>query len=194
MRKRVFGRHLKRDTNERKALFKNLMTELILRERITTTEEKAKSVRGKVEKLITKAKKKGPQSEYLLQPYLSADAVKKMIADVSVRFADRPGGYTRIIKLGNRFNDNASMAVIELVDRKEEVVNTFVKSNKDQKTQEEEIEDLDEIQEAEIVAEEPNKKTTKGTKEPKEKKAEKKEKVTEKEKAKTQKQKVSKGK
>ncbi|HSW97212.1 MAG TPA: 50S ribosomal protein L17 [Candidatus Saccharimonadales bacterium] len=186
MRKRVFGRHLKRDTNERKALFKNLMTELILRERITTTEEKAKSVRGKVEKLITKAKKKGQQSEYLLQPYLSADAVKKMIAELSSRFADRPGGYTRIIKLGNRVNDNASMAVIELVDRKEEVVNTFVKGKKDQKIQEAEIEDLDEIQEAEIITEEPKKKITK--------KPVKNEAVAEKQKAKSQKQKVSKGK
>lgn len=190
MRKRVFGRHLKRDTNERKALFKNLMTELILRERITTTEEKAKSIRGKVEKLITKAKNKGAQSEYLLQPYLSAEAVKKMISELGTRFASRPGGYIRIVKLGNRFNDNASMAVIELVDRKEEVVNNSPTTKKSEKVQEAEIDDLDEIQEAEIIAEEPKKKIVKKvTAKPVKKEA-----VTEKQKAKTQKQKISKGK
>lgn len=188
MRKRVFGRHLKRDTNERKALFKNLMTELVLHEKITTTEEKAKSIRGQVEKLITKAKRKGAQSEYLLQPYFSSEAVKKIITDIAVRFANRPGGYTRIVKLGNRFNDNASMAVIELVDRKEEVVNNHPVAKKNQKAVEPEVTDLDEIQEAEIVAEEPKKRSVKKAAAKPEKKAE------EKEKAKKQKQKVSKGK
>jgi len=174
MRKRVFGRHLKRDTNERKALFKNLMTELVLHEKITTTEEKAKAIRGQFEKLITKAKRKGQQSEYLLQPYLSAEAVKKVIIDVSPRFINRPGGYTRLIKIGNRFSDNASMAIIELVDKKE-----IVKHQELVKTSDiEDLEEINEIQEAEIVIEKPKKKTTKKTKEEpkKEKKTIKKEK------------------
>jgi large subunit ribosomal protein L17 len=176
MRKRVFGRHLKRDTNERKALFKNLMTELVLHEKISTTEEKAKSIRGQVEKLITKAKRKGQASEYLLQPYVSSEAVKKIISELAIRFATRPGGYTRIIKLGNRFNDNASMVIIELVDKKEVEI----------KKQDVSPEDLDlsaveqEIQEAEIVTEAPKKKVVKVKKETKEKKEpkEKKEKVS----------------
>lgn len=155
MRKRVFGRHLKRDTNERKALFKNLLTELVLREKITTTEEKAKAIRAQAEKLITKAKRKGAQAEYLLQPYVSAEAVKKLMSDLSSRFASRPGGYTRLTKLGNRFGDNASMVVIELVDQASALVKV------DKKIVQEEIAEAlpeaTEIQEAEIVIEEPKK-------------------------------------
>lgn len=166
MRKRVFGRHLKRDTNERKALFKNLMTELVLHEKISTTEEKAKSIRGQVEKLITKAKRKGQAAEYLLQPYLSSEAVKKVISDLAPRFADRPGGYTRLIKLGNRFNDNASMVIIELVVRKEIAVTKQPEGKKEDL----DIEDLEQVQEAEIVTEEPKKKVAKAKKEVKEKK------------------------
>ena len=144
------------------------MTELVLHEKISTTEEKAKSIRSKFEKLITKAKKKGQQAEYILQPYLSAEAVKKVIADIAPRFAERAGGYTRLTKLGNRFSDNASMAVIELVDRKEAVspVTTSEKKIED-------VEDLEDIQEAEIVAEEPKKE-----KKPAKKKAVKKEKAS----------------
>lgn len=117
MRKHIFGRQLKRDTNERKALFKGLMTSLIMHESITTTEEKAKSIKGQVEKLVTKAKKRDNQSRSFLQPFLSADAVEKVISNLAPRFADRPGGYTRLIKVGKRFSDNASMAIIEWVDK-----------------------------------------------------------------------------
>ncbi len=156
MRKRVFGRHLKRDTNERKALFKNLMTELVLHEKITTTEEKAKSIKGQIEKLITKAKRKGQQSEYLLQPYLSDEAVKKVITDIAPRFTTRPGGYTRLIKLGNRFSDNASLAVIELTERVA-LENKLQEVRKENKEETKEILEPGEIQEAEIVSEEPKK-------------------------------------
>lgn len=166
MRKRVFGRHLKRDTNERKALFKNLMTELILREKITTTQEKAKAIRGQIEKLITKAKRKGQQAEHLLQPYVSAEAVKKLITDIGPRFVEKPGGYVRLIKLGNRFYDNASMVVIELVRNNSE------SKVQNSELQENDIEMLEEIQEAEIVTEKPKKakKVQKETKEKKESK------------------------
>lgn len=169
MKKRVFGRHLNRDTNERKALFKSLMTELVLHERITTTEAKAKAIRGQVEKLVTKAKNKGQQAEYLLQPYVSAEAVKKLLNELGPRYADRPGGYTRTIKMGNRFYDNASVAIIEFVDRKEGQTTTApVKAE----ISEESLLEPD-IQEAEIVTEKPKKKVSKqpkGTKESKNKK------------------------
>ncbi len=128
MKKHVFGRHFKRDTNERKALFKNLMNELVLHERIRTTEEKARAIRGQVERLVTKAKRKKELSRQFLQPFLSSMAVEKVIADLAPRFADRPGGYTRVLKLGSRFSDNADMAVIEWVERpvKAEIVSTPV--------------------------------------------------------------------
>lgn len=119
MKKKVFGRKLQRDTNERKALFKGLINDLVLKESIQTTLEKAKAIRSQVEKLITKAKRKGTLSTRLLQPYLSENAYKKVLEDLAIRFASRPGGYVRIIKLGSRFSDNASMAVIELVEKKE---------------------------------------------------------------------------
>lgn len=116
MRKRVFGRHFKRDKNERKALFKGLMSSLVLEERIKTTEEKAKAIKGTVEKLVTKAKNKGVNSKELLSPFLTPLAIEKMIQDVAPRFMKRNGGYTRVIKIKNRFSDNARMAIIEWVE------------------------------------------------------------------------------
>jgi len=117
MKKNVFGRQFKRDTNERKSLFKGLMTALVMHDRIQTTEEKAKSIKGAVEKLVTKALRKGENSKRELLPFLSEDAVKKMILDIAPRFTDRSGGYTRIIKLGRRFGDNASLVILEWVEQ-----------------------------------------------------------------------------
>lgn len=118
MKKQVFGRQFKRDINERKALFKGLATSLVMHERIETTEEKAKAIKGLVEKLVTKAlKNNGSHAESLLSPYLASPAVKKLIAEVAPRFANRPGGYTRIIKIGQRFNDNANMVIMEWVEK-----------------------------------------------------------------------------
>jgi large subunit ribosomal protein L17 len=119
MQKHIFGRKFKRDVNERRALFKGLASSLVLQERIKTTEEKAKAIRPEVEKLITKAKRTTDtrHAYAVLQPHLNALAVKKVILDVAPRFQSRNGGYTRIIKIGNRFSDNASMVVIELVEK-----------------------------------------------------------------------------
>lgn len=117
MRKNVFGRQLKRDVNERRALFKGLMSSLVLEERIQTTEEKAKAIRSQVEKLVTKARLGDRHAESLLQPYLNAEAVKKMMTQVAPRFLKRQGGYTRIIKVGKRFNDNASLVLMEWVEK-----------------------------------------------------------------------------
>ena len=117
MRKQVFGRKFKRDANERKALLKGLMNDLIIKESITTTEEKAKAIKGAVEKLVTKAKIKGEAATAILQQYLTVAAMEKVLHDLALRFAERPGGYVRIIKLGKRFGDNANMAVIEWVEK-----------------------------------------------------------------------------
>lgn len=117
MRKNYFGRQLKRDANERKALFKGLASSLVLYERIQTTEEKAKAVRPLVEKLVTKARVGDMQAHSLLQPYLNAQALRKMLTDIGPRFKDRPGGYTRIIKMGPRLQDNASVVILEWVER-----------------------------------------------------------------------------
>lgn len=117
MKKNVFGRQFKRDTNERKALFKGLMTSLVMHDRIQTTEEKAKAIKGHVEKLVTKTLKKGENAKRELLPFLGADAVKKMIIDIAPRFTNRRGGYTRIIKLGKRFGDNASIVILEWVEQ-----------------------------------------------------------------------------
>ncbi len=118
MKKHVFGRQLSRDINERKALFRGLINSLVMQESIQTTEAKAKAIRGEVEKIITKAKRKGDSAKSLLQPWLPKDALEKVMKDLAVRFASRPGGYTRIITLGERFGDNATMAVIEFVEKK----------------------------------------------------------------------------
>ena len=118
MRKQVFGRHLKRDTNERKALFKGLASSLVMHERIETTEEKAKSIKGLVEKMVTRANKDNSvQARLILQAYLTNDALAKMFSDIAPRFINRPGGYTRIVKIGNRFSDDASMVIMEWVEK-----------------------------------------------------------------------------
>lgn len=118
MGKNIFGRKFKRDVNERTALFKGLASSLVLQERITTTEAKAKAIKGYVEKLVTKAKKADVrQAHRLLQPYLSAMATQKMLSDIAPRFTTRAGGYTRIIKVRHRLKDNAQMAFIEWVER-----------------------------------------------------------------------------
>lgn len=118
MRKQVFGRHLKRDTNERKALFKGLASSLVMHERIETTEEKAKAIKGYVEKMVTRANKSNSvQAKLLLQAYLTNDALAKMFSDIAPRFINRPGGYTRIVKIGNRFSDDASMVIMEWVEK-----------------------------------------------------------------------------
>lgn len=118
MRKKIFGRKLKRDTNERKALFKGLATSLVLYEEIKTTEEKAKSIKSMVDKLVTKAKKKEMASFELLQSFLTPTAAKKLIVDIAPRFLDRNGGYTRIVRLGKRLNDGASTVLMEWVEKK----------------------------------------------------------------------------
>lgn len=127
MRKRIFGRRFKRDVNERKALFRNLMHELVLHGKIKTTEAKAKAIKAEVEKMVTKAKVKGDGAAVHLQKTFTADVVEKLINDISPLFKDRQGGYTRIIRMGNRVKDSAPMVLMEWV---EEVKDTTIVENK----------------------------------------------------------------
>ena len=112
MRKQVFGRRFKRDKNERKALFRGLISSMILRGQIKTTEEKAKAIKGDLEKLVTKAKK-GEVSRRSLQSDLKPFEIDKMVNQIAPGFKNRAGGYTRIIKMGKRFNDDASMVIMQ---------------------------------------------------------------------------------
>lgn len=109
--------HLGRTTSHRVAMLSNLAISLITHKRIFTTVAKAKALRVYVEPLITKSKDDTTHSRRVVFSYLqSKDAVSELFRDVSVKIADRPGGYTRIIKVGNRPGDAAEMAMIELVD------------------------------------------------------------------------------
>jgi len=113
MKKNVFGRKLKRDKNERTALFKSLISSLVLNEKIKTTESKAKAIKPEIDKLVTKAKKGENSARNVLQKSLSQPAVEKMINQIGPRFSKRAGGYTRIIKLGKRFGDDAPTVMLE---------------------------------------------------------------------------------
>ena len=118
MRHLKAGRKLGRTSAHRKALFRNLVGALIQRERISTTLAKAKELRGKVEKTITLGKKgtlHARRQAFKLAP--QKETVQKVFGPLAERYAKRPGGYTRIIKIGPRKGDNAPMAFIELVDR-----------------------------------------------------------------------------
>ncbi len=125
MKKNVFGRKFKRDANERKALFKNLLTSLVLEERIKTTEAKAKAIRGAADKMVTKAKKGGANVYKSLHPDINEEAVVKLIDDIAPRFTKRAGGYTRIIKIGKRrVADNAEMVYLEWTEQSTKVIST----------------------------------------------------------------------
>ncbi len=115
MRKRKKGRKLSRKKDQRKALLRSLSSALLSKERITTTEAKAKEVAIFTEKQITLAKKNNLNSRRLLDRFFSLQIVKKLIEVIVPRYKERKGGYTRIIKLGPRKNDGARMAIIELV-------------------------------------------------------------------------------
>jgi large subunit ribosomal protein L17 len=112
--------HLGRKTAHRKAMLANMACSLIEHKRINTTDAKAKALRQFIEPLITKSKTDSTHNRRVVFSYLrNKFAVTELFKEVSVKVADRPGGYTRIIKLGNRQGDNASMAMIELVDYNE---------------------------------------------------------------------------
>src|SRR3569832_127493 len=116
MRHRVGGRKLQRTSSHRAALFRNMSAALIKHEQITTTLAKAKELRPYVEKLVTLAKKGGLSTRRLAHSRLMDDAQLVKLFDVlAARYADRYGGYTRVIKAGTRASDASPMAVIEFV-------------------------------------------------------------------------------
>ncbi len=115
MKKRKSGRKLHRKADQRKALLKELARSLILRAAIKTTEAKAKELSSFVEKQITKAKKGDLATIRDLRKNFSNPVVKKLIQEIAPIYKNRPGGYTRIIKLEPRKSDNSKMVIIQLV-------------------------------------------------------------------------------
>ncbi|MBP7678335.1 MAG: 50S ribosomal protein L17 [Thermoanaerobaculia bacterium] len=110
------GRKLGRTSAHRKALFRNQLDSLFLHERIQTTISKAKELRPLAEKLVTLARRGGLHARRLALRDISQDAAKRLFDEIAPRFATRPGGYTRILKLGQRPGDAAEKAIIEFVD------------------------------------------------------------------------------
>lgn len=117
MRHRKKGRQLSRTASHKKATMRNLATSLFAHERIETTTAKAKELRPYAERLITLARRGDVHSIRLAARKIQdRDVLGKLFNDIAPRFSERPGGYTRILKLGNRKGDAAEMSLIELVD------------------------------------------------------------------------------
>jgi len=118
MRHRKKGRQLSRTASHRRATLRNLATSLFVHERIRTTEAKAKELRPFAEKLITLAKRGDLHSRRLARRHIAdGDALHKLFEEIGPRFEGRPGGYTRILKLGARKGDGAELALIELTEK-----------------------------------------------------------------------------
>jgi len=116
MRHKMTGRKLGRDSGHRRAMYRNLVTDLLDYEKITTTEAKAKEVRGLTEKMITLGKGGGLHSRRrTLSFIIDKKVAEKVFTKLAPRYAERPGGYTRITKLGPRLGDGAAMVQLELV-------------------------------------------------------------------------------
>ena len=123
MRHKKSFNHLSRTSAHRKAMLSNMASSLILHKRIETTTAKAKALKRYVEPLITRSKDDTTHSRRVVFSYLQdKEAVTELFREVSAKVADRPGGYTRIIRLGNRLGDNADMCLIELVDFNENLL------------------------------------------------------------------------
>jgi large subunit ribosomal protein L17 len=117
MRHNVGGRQLAGDSSARKALYRNLVTDLLDHEKITTTEPKAKEIRSLAEKMITLGKDKDLSARRRALAFIFDEkVVDKVFDNYAVKYIDRQGGYTRIIKLGRRQGDGAPMVRLELVD------------------------------------------------------------------------------
>ena len=118
MRHRNSGKRLGRNTSHRKAMLRNMITSLLEHEKITTTDARAKELRPVTEKLITLAKRGDLHARRQATEVIrDRKTVAKLFERLAPRYADRPGGYTRIIKLGHRLGDNAALSMITLVER-----------------------------------------------------------------------------
>ena len=132
MRHRRNFNHLSRTSTHRKAMLSNMATSLILKKRINTTLAKAKALRMYIEPIITRSKEDTTHSRRIVFSYLqSKEAVTELFRDISQKVADRPGGYTRILKTGSRLGDSAEMAMIELVDYNEYMLGTKTDEKKE---------------------------------------------------------------
>jgi large subunit ribosomal protein L17 len=121
MRHRIKGRKLNRTRSHRKAMFANMATSVLLHEQIVTTLPKAKEMRAIVDKLITLGKKGSLHARrQAISQIQDVSVVRKLFEELAPRYKERNGGYTRVLKAGFRYGDNAPMAVIELVDRNPE--------------------------------------------------------------------------
>ena len=128
MRHKLANRTLNRTSEHRKALFKNMLNSLIKYEQITTTLPKAKELKPKIDKAITLGKKNNLQSKKSLFSELqSKSSVDKLVKILSQRYVKRKGGYSRVIRAGFRYGDDAPMAIIELVDRDVEAKKVDIK-------------------------------------------------------------------
>lgn len=117
MRHRVHGRKLGRTSAHRKALFRNQLASLFVHERIVTTVEKAKELRPLAERMVTLARTGSlPARRRVLEVVPDKDVVRRLFDEIAPRFTERPGGYTRILRLGRRRGDGAQLAIIEFVD------------------------------------------------------------------------------
>ena len=126
--------HLGRKSAHRQAMLSNMAASLILQKRINTTVAKAKALRMYVEPLITKSKDDSTHARRIVFSYLqSKEAVTELFREISVRIGDRPGGYTRILRTGNRLGDNAEMCMMELVDFNEAMLATKDEAQKGRK-------------------------------------------------------------
>lgn len=119
MRHQVFGKHLKRDTKERKALFKGLISSLVLKGKIKTTEAKAKAIRGQIDKIVSQAKRSGLTARRQLLTTLDLKIVERLLNNISPRFSGRSSGFTQTIKLGPRKGDNAPLVLLQWVGLEE---------------------------------------------------------------------------
>jgi large subunit ribosomal protein L17 len=134
MRHKVAGRHFGRTANQRKALLRGLVSSLFEHQRIETTLAKAKTVKGIAEKLITFGKSSDLHSKRMVMSYIPNRAVvAKLFSDIAPRFADRNGGYLRIMQTRQRVNDRAPMAIIEFVDYADLKRKSAVKEDKEGK-------------------------------------------------------------
>ena len=137
MRHKLAYRKLNRTSEHRKALFKNMLNSLIKYEQITTTLPKAKELKPKLDKVITLGKKNNLQSKkYLFAELQSKTSVDKLIKILSQRYEKRKGGYSRVIRAGFRYGDDAPLAIIELVDRDIQAKKVDIKKKQEQTTKE----------------------------------------------------------
>jgi len=161
MRHKKKFNHLGRTSEHRKAMLSNMASSLILHKRITTTLAKAKALRSYIEPLITKAKEDSTHSRRLVFSYLqNKEAVTELFREIAQKIADRPGGYTRILKVGPRLGDNAEMCMMELVDYnelllgpKEDQKGKSARRRRGGTKKKEDVVSTDKVEEPEAVAE-----------------------------------------